>query len=126
MPACGRAASVFSTLTDRAERVRLPPDASGRPVSGAVGGARVVVVAAEVVVVAFTCFFFSSPLAPLQAASTVASATARARAAQPRRVIPFTQAPALLRPDRRTRAHTLGSSRPRIGAHRGTGAGRHI
>src|SRR5947209_3635439 len=50
MPACGRAASVFSTFTSRAGRVRLAPPGSGRPVSGAVGIATVVVVGARVVV----------------------------------------------------------------------------
>src|SRR5438093_1264092 len=51
MPACGRAISVFSTFTDSAGRVTLAPLGSGRPVSGAVGTATVVVVGAAVVVV---------------------------------------------------------------------------
>src|SRR4051794_8012544 len=97
MPACGREASVFSTLTDRAGRVRLAPPGSERPVSGAVGGATVVVVGAAVVVV--SAGFFSLPPAPLQAASRVASTTTTAHAALARRVIPFTPTPALRRPE---------------------------
>ena len=51
MPVCGRAASVFSTFTESAGRVRPAPPGSCSPVSGAIGIATVVVVGARVVVV---------------------------------------------------------------------------
>src|SRR4051794_3291775 len=88
MPVCGRASTVFSTFTDNAGRPWLAPVGSGRPVSGAVGGATVVVVAAAVVVVALGVAAFESP--PPHAARTIAAATANARTDVRPRCNPFT------------------------------------
>src|SRR5205823_5563594 len=74
-PACGRTCSDrFSILTHRAGRVRLAPWGSGKPVSGATGGAVVVVVVSLVVVVGL-CFFGAALLPPPHPASRLLIAT---------------------------------------------------
>src|SRR6478736_4122382 len=81
MPACGRAISVFSTFTDNAGRVRLAPPGSGRPVSGAVGIATVVVVGAGVVVVRLGV---AAPEPPLPHADAISANVAATAATPPR------------------------------------------
>src|SRR5438105_4904277 len=74
-PACGRTCSDrFSILTHRAGRVRLAPWGSGKPVSGATGGAVVVVVVSLVVVVGL-CFFGAAVLLPPHPARRLLIAT---------------------------------------------------
>src|SRR4051812_11366502 len=104
MPAWGRAASVFSTFTESAGRAWLAPLGSGRPVSGAVGGAAEVVVGRIVVVVGSGAAAFESP--PPQAASVTATRAAKAVAVLRRRVCRFTPSPVRARSARRARKRT--------------------
>src|SRR5690348_15308648 len=76
MPVWGRASGVFSTFTDRAGRPWLAAPGSTSPVSGAVGGATVVVVGAAVLVVGFGVAAFDSPPPHAETSSASAAMTA--------------------------------------------------